>query len=103
MSDKAQQKLVDDWNREYDRGQKVLVRLNNEGVNEYEDVTHGLAYINHGRAVVYLDFDIEVPLEIVRAMMPCLYCQHSLAEPFPFETDKGEAVCQHCGEERNMH
>jgi hypothetical protein len=92
---------VAEWNKENDRGQKVLVRP--EGKDEYEAMAVTQAYMCYGIAVVHLDNDFEVPIGWVRAMMPCCYCQHSLAEPFPFETFRGEAVCQDCGEERNFH
>ena len=97
-----QKDKMDEWNRENDRGQKVLVRPDHEH-KEYEAIAVTQAYMCYGKAVVYLDNDTEVSVEIVRAMMPCLYCQHPLAEPFPFETDRGEAVCDDCGTERNMH
>lgn len=90
-----------EWNKERERGQKVLIRSKDK--EEYEAIAVTEAYMCYGIAVVYLDNNFEVPLEWVRAMEPCLHCQHVLAEPFPFETDRGEAVCQHCGEERNMH
>lgn len=88
------------WNLKYTRGQKVLVRPKKNP--EYEAMAVTEAYMDCGMAVVFLDNGCTVHLDYVRAMKPCTYCNHLLAEPFPFETDEGEAVCQHCGEERNM-
>ncbi len=104
MTDKdceIQKEKMNEWNREWERGQKVLVR--SKGKGEYEAIAVTEAYMCYGIAVVYLDNDFEVPLEWVRAMMPCLHCKHLVSQPFPFETDKGEAVCDDCGRERNMH
>jgi hypothetical protein len=98
-----QMKKMDDWNREWEKGQKVLVRPDNDGVHkEYEAITRSRAYMLYGEAFVWLENGIEIKLDVVRAMMPCNYCGHLLAEPFPFETECGIAVCADCGQERNM-
>ncbi len=102
-----QKKKVEEWNKLYDRGQRVLVRP--DGKEEYEAMAVTQAYMFYGLAVVLLDNDNEVllptisPVDTLRGKKDCLYCKASLAEPFPFETDKGEAVCDDCGRERNMH
>jgi hypothetical protein len=98
--EEIQKDLMDEWNLKYERGQKVLVRDNGK---EFEAFVTCAAYITNFIAVCILDAtDEECAIESLRAMMPCAHCQHSLAEPFPFETDKGEAVCDDCGRERNM-
>ena len=96
---------VAEWNGNNIRGQKVLVRFPDSQHKEpFESFTLYDAFMFYGHAVCYVNgIDDEIPIAFLRVMMPCLYCQHELAEPFPFETGRGEAVCQHCGEERNMH
>jgi hypothetical protein len=98
----AQKKKVDEWNREWERGQRVLVGSTIQH-KEYEAIAVTQAYVYHGMAVVYLNNDIEVPVEIIKAMVPCVHCHHLITEPFPFENGEGQAVCDDCGRERNMH
>jgi hypothetical protein len=97
----AQQKLVDEWNSKNAVGCKVLVRKDDG--EEIETVTSGLATVLCGTAVCWGNaISGAYMLERFRAIHDCIYCQHTLSEPFPFETDKGDAVCDDCGQERNM-
>ncbi len=98
----AQKKEMNDWNGQWSRGQAVLVRQ--EGKKEFESYTLYPAFMLYGKAVCHvLDNEDTIPLSELRAIEKCLHCKAQIVEPFPFETDKGEAVCDDCGQERNMH
>lgn len=99
--EQQQQELVNEWNSKYKTGQRVLVRK--DGGQEIETVTSGEAVMMCGTAVCWGNsISGAYMLERFRAMDDCLYCKETIVEPYPFITDKGENVCDECGQERNM-
>lgn len=96
-----QKELVDDWNKKWKVGQKVLVRKDDG--EEVETVTSGMAVLMCGTAVCWGNkISGAYMLERFRAMAACYYCKAVITEPWPHETKEGWPVCAECGDRDNV-